>query len=267
MALGQDNLDNDPDYKKVYDTFLPVYTHHIGSFGINTNGWGLFYEYGFGLNKGVKHLVTLEFSVLKDAKERTSSVPIIINNRQQIARYIYGKQNIVYPVKLSYGRQHVIALPNKYKGLEVQWHYKAGLIMGLTRPYYLTVQKIAETRSDNINDQGLQFMNIPYSSKDSLLFLSVSNILDYSGFSFGWDQLRLDMGVSASLGLRLDFAPMLKMNGSFGIEITGITDLYFQNVVLLVPLATAPPKNFFLQGRLGVFVGSFSKRPSRHRLL
>lgn len=265
LVRAQELSADDPDYEKIYDTFLPVYTHHLGALGLYTNGWGLFYEYGFGRKTTVKHLLSLEFSVLKDPKERTSTVPIIINNRQQIARYIYGKQNIVYPLKLSYGRQHIFALSNKYRGLEVQWFYKGSLIMGLTRPYFLTVQKPTDNRNNDADETGFKFVDIPYSAKDSLLFLSVSSILDYAGFSSGWEQLRLDMGLSASMGIRVDFGPMLKMNGSFGLEIASSADLYFQALPLLVPLASAPPKNFFLQGRLGIFVGAFSKRPSKYR--
>lgn len=254
---------DDPDYAKVYDTFLPVYTQHSGILGLYTNGWGLAYEYGFGKNPKVKHLLSLEFSVLKDPKERTSTVPVIINNRQRIARYIYGKQNIVYPLKLGYGRLHTFSLPNAFRGLGVEWFYKGALIMALTRPYYLTVMKAAEGQSGNEN--GFKFVDIPYSTKDSLLFLSASNILDYAGFSSGWENLRVNMGLSVGTGIRVDFGSMLKMNGAFGIEIAANADLYFQAIPLLVPLASAPPKNFFLQGRLSFFASAFAKRPSKER--
>lgn len=260
---AQESADDDPNYAKVYDTFEPVYTQHAGILGLYTNGWGLAYEYGFGMELGLKHLVSLEFSVLKDPKERTSSVPIIINNRQRVSRYIYGKQSIVYPLKLSYGRQHVFSLPNKYRGLGVQWFYRGGLIMALTRPYYLTVLKPAEARNGEENLFNL--VDIAYSPKDSLLFLSAGSILEYAGFASGWERLSLNMGLTVGAGVRIDFGPMLKMNGALGLEIGANADVYFQEVPLLVPLNSAPPKNFFLQGRLAFFTSTFSKRPSKKR--
>lgn len=263
-ACAQQSLPEDEDYQAVYDTFYPVYTHHIFNLGLYTNGWGFFYEYGLHLKEDRKHLASLEFSVLKDPKEKQTTARIIIGQRTRITRYIYGKQNIVYPIKLMYGQQYRIGLPNKYKGVALDWFYKGGLIFAFIRPYYLTVLKGTELVNSNQFVQ--RFENIRYSVKDSLLFTDPSSIVQYAGFATGWNETFVRVGVSGMLGLRMNIGPAINTDHILGFEAGVGVDAYTQPIPLLIPLPVSKANNIFLQGRFAFIWGIPSRHPSKQRI-
>lgn len=238
-----------------------LYQHHTGAVGIYTQGWGFFYEYGFGKKQKVQQIVSIEWSVLENIKERTTSVRVPVNNIIRSFNYVYGKQNAVYPVKIGYGQQYNLGLPNSFKGLRVDLFYKANLNIALVRPYYLTVLINDENNRDP--NSSFTVRDIKYNAQDSVLFLSEGSILQHTGFFTGWSELRAVAGLGIGGGARFNFAPSYNGKGILGLEVSVHLDIYTQEVPIMVPTANVENSFFALQGRLLFYFGDYKNRNTR----
>lgn len=245
----------------IYDSFVPIFTHHVGTISLLTNGWNIMYEYGFAQNPRKKHLLSLTFSVLNDPKERTIRSEISFNGNTQLSSHVYGKQNIVYPLRLAYGQQLRLGLPNAFRGVDVNGFWKSSLNLAVVRPYVLTVVKRGV-----VDDFGFEkIQNITYSAQDSLLFLSINNIVQHAGFSSGWDACRVIPGLGLEVGLRLNIGPAIQSQQIIGVETSALVDIYTNHIPILAPLPNVKHSFFFIQGKIAFLFGAYNKRSSNKR--
>ncbi|HEY1022510.1 MAG TPA: surface lipoprotein assembly modifier [Flavisolibacter sp.] len=202
---------------------------------IRTNGYGVFLELGRSRSPRFTNLYLLEITEIKHPKEeRVSNANAFFSNS-----FIYGKINNFYQAKLGFGQQYVFGQKGNKNGVAVLAIVHAGLSLGFLKPYYLQVQ-----------EQSTGAQDIKYDSKDSLSFLDVSKIIGGSGFSKGWNELKMKPGAFVKTSLRFDFG---RFNETIqALEIGMSVDAYASKIPQMV---FNEPKRFFFQGHIALVFG------------
>ncbi len=206
-------------------------------FGIrlNTDGWGMFFEKGYMKSPKVANLFSLEFSEKKHPKEKKLSYGVSNGPFLQFSTpYVYGKQNIFYQLKPTFGQQRMIGGKTNKNGISVHAIYAGGISLGIERPYYITVAV-----SQN------QTKNLKYSVADSAAFLSPGNIIQGTGFRYGWRDMKFVPGVHGKLALRFDYGRFNEMVSA--IEIGVNAEVYSRDINQMVNVQgfIAPRQTFF----------------------
>ncbi len=222
---------------------------HEFSFGgsLNTNGWDGFLEYGKAKNEKITWLFQLEAGEIKDPKEYKNPGTVYPVYSQGIiytmsARpYIFGKENILYPVNLNFGQSWLIGGKANTNGVSVTAIYTIGLSLGLIRPYYLQLYS---------DSSGTATSYEKYNSSDSASFLNPGFIAGGSGLSRGWNELGLDAGIQGKLALRFDWSKFDNVVSSMeaGVRVQA----YSQKVSIM---ALEPQHQVFLNAYIGVMFG------------
>jgi len=208
-----------------------VFAKHIaGGVQLRTNGYGAFLELGRSRSARWTNLYLFELTEIKHRKEEKSSSGSVFSNS-----FVYGKINNFYQAKLGFGQQYVFGQKGNKNGVAVLGIVQGGLSIGLLKPYY--VQERSGT-------------DIKYDSKDSLLFLTPTEIVGGSGFTKGWNELKVKPGIYAKAALRFDFG---RYNESIqALEIGLSLDYYASKIP---QLAYSPPGNLFFQGHVAFVFG------------
>ncbi|HEX4958660.1 MAG TPA: hypothetical protein VFV46_10815 [Lacibacter sp.] len=208
---------------------------------LNTDGWGLIYEKGFMKNVKVTNLFSLEFAEKKHPKESKQSFQVA--NGPFIAfstPYVYGKQNIFYQLKPGFAQQRLIGGKTNRNGVAVHAIYGGGISLGLERPYYVTV------RSDPNNNT----RDIKYSQQDSILFLTPGNIIQGTGFKYGWRDMKLVPGAHAKVAIRFDYGRFNEMVSAIEIGINA--EVYSREVSIML---LNPSNRFFFNSYVAILFG------------
>ena len=143
-----------------------IFTKQVtGGVQLRTNGYGAFLEIGRARSPRFTNLYTLEITEIKHNKEEKASGDLFANS------FVYGKINNFYQAKLGFGQQYVLGQKGNKNGVAVLGIVNGGLSLGLLKPYYV------RDRAGN---------DIKYESKDSVIFLTPSEISGGSGFTKGW---------------------------------------------------------------------------------
>jgi len=198
---------------------------------LRTDGYGLFYELGRAKTPRYTNLYLLEITEIKDPKEdKQSGTGGFLGNP-----LIYGKINNFYQGKLGFGQQYIFGQKGNKNGIAVMGIYQAGLSLGFLKPYYVSV-----------NDNGTE-RDIKYED-DNALFLEQA--MYSSGFSKGWNELKLEPGVFVKGALRFDF-------GRYNEQIQAIQiGLSVEGYNKKIPiLALKEGERLFFQGHLAFLFG------------
>jgi hypothetical protein len=101
---------------------------------LNSNGWSGGFSIGKMVNIYRKKLYSAEFSLIKDAKE------LKINPyHPEYNRFVYGKNNVFFNLRFSYGNLMNLYQKKDKAGVEVRWFYNIGPVIGILKPvYYVT---------------------------------------------------------------------------------------------------------------------------------
>ena len=121
-------------------------------------------------------------------------------------------------------------------GIAVLGIVHGGLSVGLLKPYYV------QERANGTD--------IKYDSKDSLDFLDYNKIAGGSGFTKGWNELKIKPGVYLKTALRFDFG---RFNESIhALEIGMSVDYYTSKIP---QMAYNEPQQLFFQGHVAYIFG------------
>lgn len=202
-----------------------------GGFQLRTNGYGAFLEIGRSRSPRFANLYVFEFSEIKHPKEEKFSGDGFLSNS-----FVYGKINNFYQTKLGFGQQYVFGQKGNKNGIAVLGIFHGGFSMGMAKPYY--VKERATGR------------DIKYDSKDSVLFLTPSEISGGSGFTKGWSEIEIKPGVYFKTGLRFDFNRFNERISA--LEIGMSVDYYFSGVPQMV---YNKAEQLFFQGHIAYIFG------------
>jgi len=201
---------------------------------LRTNGYGLFFELGRSRTPRFTNLYMIEITEIKHPKEeKVSNANTFFSNS-----FVYGKINNFYQVKLGFGQQYVFGQKGNKNGVAVLGIVEGGISAGLLKPYYIQVQ-----------DQSNSVRDIKYDSEDSSEFIG-GNIIGGSGFTKGWDELKIKPGAFLKTALRFDFG---RFNETVqALEIGMSLDAYASKIP---QMAYNEPKRLFFQGHFAIVFG------------
>lgn len=206
------------------------------SFGaeLRTNGYGLFLEIGRSRTPRFTNLFVFELTEIKHPKEeKVTNVGRFYSNA-----FVYGKINNFYQAKLGFGQQYVFGQKGNKNGVAVLGIVEGGLSVGLLKPYYIQIQE----QSSGLRD-------IKYDSKDSVNFIS-GDIQGASGFTKGWNELKIKPGAFIKTALRFDFG---RFNETIqAIEVGMSLDAYASKIPQMV---YNEPQRLFFQGHFALVFG------------
>jgi len=191
--------------------------HKQSVFGIEirTTGYGIFYEYGKRKTVRSGNIYALELTEVKHRKEEKLGGDQFFSNS-----FVYGKQNNFYQAKLGFGRQYILGQKGNKNGVAITINAVGGLDLGLLKPYYLDVKDPVH------GDRSIKYED------DPALFMSTGNIYGSSGFTKGWNEVKIKPGAFLRGALRFDFG---RYNESVqAMEIGISTEAFAEKIPILV---------------------------------
>lgn len=212
-----------------------------GGIRLNSDGWSAFADLGSVKSQDSKHsdmfynvrLLQLEVSEKKDPHEYTT----VNKTSSGTDKYIFGKINNFYAVKLGYGSRKMIAGKPDPGTVSIHWVNVGGLSLGLLKPYYL-----------NLNNGDPNAIKYSDATKEEFLF--PQDIQNAAGFSKGLGELKLIPGVHFKSAIHFDFSTNRK--NVIGVE-AGANIEYYSKPVQLMALQSGTPYFFdvYVAGQFG----------------
>ena len=201
-------------------------------FKLNSDGYGFSYEWGKFKSPRKTTLFMLEWNERKHQKEKKLAA---FFNGFQFNSVVYGKANNFYQFKLGLGQQRIIGGKGNKNGVAVAAIYAAGLSAGLVKPYYVDVE----------DNNGLRVRKTYPTIIDSG-YLE----LGASGFTVGWNQVKVRPGVHAKAALRFDYG---RFNETVTAIEAGLVAEYYSSKVLQV--VYNKEKQFFFNAYISLLLG------------
>ncbi len=220
---AQSNFDNTVQKGIIYDKEFTL------DFKIHTNGY-----FSLGANiatiKAYNKTQFYHFEIgnLKHSRESSQKLDFFPTFQSSLNTnpFIYGKQNNLYALRAGWGEKRYYSEKGNYKGVALGISYSGGLSLGLLKPYYLDLLRFED------NTGPATISSEPYSEDNELLFLDINRINGASGFSYGWDELRVIPGGYLQAGVHLDWGAFDKFVK--GLEIGFMLDVYSKKVPIMV---------------------------------
>lgn len=196
---------------------------------LNTNGWGIYSDIGRAKTKNTKqvemfHDVSMwqiEIGEKKDQHEKKINGD---NGSAGASKYIYGKINNFYVLKLGWGYRKMLVGKPESGTVSIHWMTVAGASLGMLKPYYLNVY------SDPVA--------IRYEDATQSNFLDQQVIAGSAGFSKGLNQMKFIPGGQIRSGVHFDFSTNKK--NVLGVE-TGFNLEYYSKPVPVMAGTKAVP--------------------------
>ena len=209
-------------------------------FGIKlaTDGYGISYEKGKYKTPKRTLLYQFEFNEKKQPKEE--KIPFSQNLfTGQVNSVIVGKENNFYQFKMGLGEQYLIGGKANKSGVAVSVIYAGGISLGLAKPYLVNVQDTIDPNLIKRVTWDTIFANP-----------SAYPIIGASGFTYGWNHLKIKPGLHAKGAMRFDY-------GRFHETVTAIeaglnVEYYFSEVPQLI---YNTPKHFFFNAYISILFG------------
>ncbi len=220
----------------------PFQKQHVFGAKLNTDGWGVSYEFGRANTPRRATIYQVEFNDKRHRKEKRNTKGIeggggfiFFGNP-----FVYGKQNSFYQVKMSMGQQVMIGAKGNKNGVAVYGIAAGGVSLGMERPYYVELKQ----------NTGINKRYVKYDSPDSLLFMSEPAILGRAGLSKGWNEMKLAPGLHAKAALRFDYN---RFNNKISALEAGINaEFYFRKIEQMV---YNPGNRFFMNAYISLLFG------------
>lgn len=199
------------------------------SFGyrLNTGGWAMYADYGSVKARSAKtadmfyNVNFLQFELSEKKSPKQEKIVVEDNSTGTSSKYVYGKINNFYAVKLGYGFRKMLAGKPDPGSVSIHWSNVLGGSLGLLKPYYLNVYN-AKSDLDVIK----------YSEVTQSQFLQQQSIIGSAGFGTGLGEIKMIPGGHFKSMLHFDLSTNRK--SVVAIE-TGVNiEYYSANVPLML---------------------------------
>jgi hypothetical protein len=202
---------------------LIYHKHTIFGLAARTTGYGAFLELGRMKDRNVTTIYQMEFSEIKDPKERKDQVFqdvgfFTVANTP----FIYGKQNFFYSMKFGYGQLRRLGDKGNKNGVSVQANYLGGISVGIERPYYIRV----------ITTQGQEPEYIKYQEGVNDGDFLGQSIFSGPGLFKGWGESKINPGLYGKGGLRFDYGRFNEVVSAIEVGLTA--EVFAREVPIMV---------------------------------
>lgn len=176
----------------------------------HTKGMGINFRTILNENDGgISNFFNVDLVSWKYAKEKKVYNP----NLPDPTPYTYGKLSRLYALHLGLGKQIILAQRNTRNAIGIQVLGSAGLSVGALKPNYVDLQKTAPNG---------EFIVV--SEKYNPAKQTPNEILGYSSYSKGFDELKALPGLYAKVGINVEWGNYLSESKS--VEVGTMFDFF-----------------------------------------
>lgn len=213
---------------------LSFRTQSVFGVELRTNGYGIFYELGKRKSARYTNIYSIELTEIKHRKEEKSGgADQFFSNS-----FVFGKINNFYQAKLGFGQQYILGQKGNKNGVAVTASLQGGLDMALLKPYYVDVEDSAG------NNRSVSYAVDPAS------YITAQKFYGATGFTKGWNELKVKPGIYVKSALRFDFG---RYNESVqALEIGLSAEAFSQKAPILI---SNDPKQLFVQMHIAFVFG------------
>ncbi len=208
-------------------------THEMSAgLRLNSNGWSIYTDIGKVKAKDIKHsdmfynvrFWQIEFTEKKNPREQkiTSDYGGVTGGT---GKYIYGKINNFYAVKLGLGFRTLIAGKPDPGTVSIHWVNAFGVSIGLLKPYYLNVYS---------DPSAIKFADATTQSD----FLNQQVIEGKAAFTKGLSEIKVNPGGHFKSAFHFDFSTNRK--NVMGVEVGANVEYYSQAIPLMANQTATP---------------------------
>lgn len=206
----------------------------IGKIYLSTRGMGFLFRQSKHITSRTRTYYEIDLQKLKYPKEILSQ-----GEGPERKRYVYGKINHVFLLRLSLGKQNIIFDKGDNKAVEMRYSYSLGPLIAFAKPYYLNIYKNAGSQQSEyikFDDEGF--------NPDS------SSIIGRAPYTQGMSQLKVYGGLSAKLNFSFEYSSYTNIIRA--IE-AGVCIDYFPKALPI--MAENPAENIVITFHLGFVFG------------
>ena len=198
---------------------------------LNTNAGligGIMFKYTRKASNTMYHYFYLEIVDVKHPREKR-----IVNQVISLTPY---KQNYLFAVRPSYGRELVLFRKAPEQGVQINAVLTAGPSFGLLKPYYV-----------QLNGNQANIQSVPYSSSIS------QSVVNSGSFFDGFDQLKIKLGAHIKAGVSFELGTF--RNNVTGFEVGILAEAFTGKIPIMDPNYTSP-QSVFTSAYINIFFGS-----------
>jgi len=199
-----------------------------GGIEVHTSGWGFFMNVNHRDELRKKSMWQFEFMQIHSPKEvkQTIDFGLAFFGFNSPKPFVYGKQNNLYLLNVTYGKQFMLAEKAEKSGVELGLNILGGLSLGMLKPYYLNVLYPV----DNSNTYTIKA--IRYTPETAEKFLDWFSIYGGAGFTYGLDEIKFLPGIHLKSGLNFDWAQ--NDDAIKALEVGVMIDAYYKKVPIMI---------------------------------
>jgi hypothetical protein len=204
------------------------------SYGVNLNTnagliGGIMFKYTRKASSTMYHYFYLEVVDVKHPREKRIS-----NQTVSLTPY---KQNYLFAVRPSYGRELVLFRKAPEQGVQINAILAAGPSFGLIKPYYVLW---------NRNPANIQ--SVPYNPS-----MQPGEVLSSGSFFDGFDQMQIKLGAHIKAAMSFELGTF--RNNVTGFEVGLLAEAFTQKIAIMDPTQTSP-QSVFTSAYINIFFGS-----------
>jgi hypothetical protein len=203
---------------------------------LNTNGGligGVAGKYAIRIDNRWFHHIGLEIVNVKNPKEER------LSNPQTNQSFIPQKMNYLFVIRPQYGREYLLFKKGPEDGVHLNAIAAVGPSFGLLKPYYILYSATGP------NDA----QSVPYNS--ALHRRNTTNIYGSGSFFDGFDELKVNLGISLKLALSFEFGQF--NDNVIGIEVGGIAEQFGRKLEIM---DVAPNRSLYTSGFITLYYGN-----------
>lgn len=212
-------------------------TEKYGSFIWHTNGLKFAYTSGDIITFNKTKYYTVSFTTVHHRKEQRQNrgfygnVGSIFDTPRP---FRFGKINHFYVLSGGLGSKRYISEKAQLRNVRIAANYNYGVNIGVLRPYYLWI---------NLEDigNGRVETEMKYTGDNDDYFLTVERIIGGTGFSYGWNELKIRPGLNLTGSMIFEFGQHDKRINA--LEVGLMLDVYAKRVPIM---ATEENSAFFI---------------------
>ena len=190
---------------------------------LNTLGFSLGVNKGKILSYHTTKYYHFEIGYLKSSKEKKGN--LVITGLNIYNKYIFGKRNYFFPVRLGMGRKIFLSEKDTNKGVAVGYSLEGGVDIAVLKPYYLDVKYST--------DGNIAYLkSIRYTEENHDIFIDENLIYDRGPFFKGFNHISLVPGIHFNAAAH--FAIKAFERPVFAFETGVMIDAYIKRVPIMV---------------------------------
>ncbi|OFX28214.1 MAG: hypothetical protein A2033_06030 [Bacteroidetes bacterium GWA2_31_9] len=186
---------------------------------LNTNGFGGNYRYAKRLDGFSKRLYDIEFNIIKHPKEIKTQNPYFDTNQR---RYVFGKTNSFFNLRLALGKQKEIFSKFDKGGLSIIYFYSFGPVIGFLKPIYYEVLYPVDS---------IPYNYVIRTEKFNTSIHRVGDIYGKAPFTVGTEEIKIIPGFFTKFGISFEYGKSDRIVHS--IDVGASIEAYTQKIDIM----------------------------------